>query len=284
MGPNDTRAKPRHKPLTRLESRRERLLNAMKSTAFVTDTFSGADDVTTKPEVRAQRLGVERAKELHYLQRYMPELPSVIVNAELHIQEIAEAHLADFEACSHYATQIDVVANKALSDRQSYNRYLQAFDDIIRECTDGIEQELERLRKISEHNLTESKRPVKSAFSIGTRRARQIHECYVRADLALRHGTFALIFGMIESDEFEKCKKRAVRSLRRMKWLLSNVKNDCFGEIAAQNKQALFTVANDAISHEQRIDPHADINDSIVQELAVIKPRPPRKRKRTGEV
>lgn len=278
MASNDTGRATTPRSQTPANTRRQRLITAMKETSFVTDTVLPEDELT-RPDIKAERLGIRRAKDLHYLQRWRTEVPSVVISAKLHVQEVAEAHLADFEACSLYATQIDVVANKMLSDRAAYNRYLQAFDDYIAECTEWIGKEFTQLEKAAEGNLTESNRPVETAFRIGTHRGRQIHDCYVRADLALRYGTFALIFGMIEEAAYTQSKQRIVRALRRMKYNLRKVKTECFEEIAAQNKKVLFTASADTVAHEERLDPHADINGSIVAELAVVKPRPPRRRK-----
>lgn len=262
------------------EARRKRLVEAERKTAFVTNTPMSAGDLT-RPDVKAASLGVDRAKDLHYLQRWRPELPSVETAAELHVQEIAETHLADFESSLFFATQVDVVANKLLENRESYNRYLQKFDDFINDVFFWLQGATEKMAKLSDGNMTENSRPIRTAFKIGTRRGMQIHNCYVMADKMLRHASYLAIFGNLPENEYMGLRNKAVRSLRYLRINLMGVRDECFQEIKNQAKEDRFQNSSRAGTvKEERIDPHAQVSEGIVRELEVIKSEGrPRRRK-----
>lgn len=267
--------------LKRQTAIRKKVERAIKDTDGAFTNIGVEKDHFDLPDIKAERIGQMRAAGLAILNNRWPELPSAKVSAELHVSEIAEVHIAEFEACLEMAVAIDVVANKMLRSREAYNRYLQEFDDYIKDASASIKRHLAELKNLSNDEMLSSERPVKTLFAIGTVRGMQIHTCYAEADIALRHGCYAMIFQTITQEEYVSRREEIVRALHKMKFGLRRVKTECFKEIASQNRSSAFNGTSTELVRQERIDPHAKINEQIVRELVTLE-KEPKKRQRPG--
>lgn len=180
------RSKAVEKRLKRQAAIRQKVERALKDTEGAFTNIGVEKDPFDLPDIKAERVGQKRAASLAMLNNRWPELPSAKVSFELHVPEIAEVHIAEFEAALELAVAIDVVANKMLRNRESYNAYLQEFDNYIADCASNIKKHLTELKNLSKDEMLSSERPAKTLFKIGTLRGMQIHSCYAEADTALR--------------------------------------------------------------------------------------------------
>lgn len=265
------RSKAVEKRLKRQAAIRQKVERALKDTEGAFTNIGVEKDPFDLPDIKAERVGQKRAASLAMLNNRWPELPSAKVSFELHVPEIAEVHIAEFEAALELAVAIDVVANKMLRSRESYNAYLQEFDNYIADCASNIKKHLTELKNLSKDEMLSSERPAKTLFKIGTLRGMQIHSCYAEADTALRHGCYAMIFQTITQQEYVSRREEIVKALHRMKTGLRRVKQECFQEIARQDRMSAFNGTSNELVTEERIDPHARINEQIVRDLVTLK-------------